>query len=220
MKEAMQIFTPVERQRTRQHLVEFAQNSSGILGTLIVGSGAEGFGEDLSDLDIVYVTDPERYSEMLSKVQEFVGKDLHPIFSTAYQHRKDINVISILLGNYLETDIGVWSKSSLFASSPHWRVIQARDEAARQSIETSLLENPTLKREHGPLISGDDPLWQFVYGEWIAGKRGKKEKFVRHQQALDTKLQEMQKERSDLPRLLSELYSSDKANILLPLIAG
>src|SRR5579884_926765 len=106
------LFTASERGAVLEQLKAFAASSPAILGTLLVGSGAEGFRDRYADLDVVYVAEPHDYAAALEATTHFATTALHPIFCTRYQHRADVVVLCLLLKNRLEVDIGVWSAAS------------------------------------------------------------------------------------------------------------
>lgn len=88
-----------------------------------------------------------------------------------YEHRSEVHVLSLLLGNYLVIDVGVWSGDALFASSPEWRTVRARAPQAATAIADAMAHNPRLLRTRAPVVTGDDPNWQSVYVRFIARKR-------------------------------------------------
>ncbi len=176
-------FSATDRTQVLEQLQAFASSQTQILGTVLVGSGTSGFRDEYSDVDILYVVEPQNISAAFTAITHFTAT-LRPVFSTTYQHRDDVFVICLLLDNYLEIDIGVWSTASLFATRPNWRVVQARDTASAHTIKTCLAHNLPLERTHEPVVSGDDPQWQFIYGRYIAEKRADADKIAAFDQQI------------------------------------
>lgn len=156
-------YSPVDRAATLEELVAELSTIPGAMGVLIVGSGAIGFRDEWSDLDLVVVAGAEYFASVLNATRDDVLPALHPKFLTSYQHRPDVVVLCALLPNQLNVDLGVWSIDVLFASSPNWSVVWTRDSTARTAIEKAMTEHPPAQREGEPIISGDDPAWQRAY---------------------------------------------------------
>ncbi|MGH2551846.1 MAG: hypothetical protein ACRDHN_20860, partial [Thermomicrobiales bacterium] len=123
----LKCFSPAERKNTLNQLVAFAQTNEAIVGTLLVGSGAHAFSDDFSDIDIVFVANPQDFVVALDSIAASLRTELQPVFLTSYQHRRDVVVLCGLLANLLEVDVGVWSSETLFASSPKWKLLQSRN---------------------------------------------------------------------------------------------
>ncbi len=158
-------YSPAERAAILDELVAALSKIPCVLGVLLVGSGAIGFRDEWSDLDLVVVTNSDDFAAVISATRENILPALRPEFLTSYEHRPDVVVLCALLPNQLNIDLGVWSIEVLFASSPNWRVIWTRDEAARTAIERTMAEHPPAQRAGEPVISGDDPAWQREYGK-------------------------------------------------------
>lgn len=158
-------YSPADRAAILDELVAALSKIPGVLGVLLVGSGAIGFHDEWSDLDLVVVADAEDFATVLGSVRNGLLSSLHPKFLTSYQHRPDVVVLCALLPNQLNIDLGIWSIEVLFASSPNWRVIWVRDEAAHAAIERAMAEHPPAQRTGEAVISGDDPAWQRECGK-------------------------------------------------------
>lgn len=208
----MHLFTPADRAEALSRLLSIAAESSSILGTLLVGSGSVGFNDELSDLDVVVVVESDGYSQVFAETTSHAHMVLQPVFSTTYQHRVDVHVVCLLLRNYLEIDLGIWSVANLFASSPRWNVVQQRDDLAGQRIIAAMTTNSPLVREQDAIVSGDDPLWQAIYGGFVADRRSRQgaTDVIEHRNSLF--------HGNSARQMLRARYRDDQVEVLLPLV--
>jgi predicted nucleotidyltransferase len=203
-----QLFDASSRVEMLKRLLQIATESPDVFGTLLVGSGVDGFRDAYSDLDVVLVVAPDNYRTALVRLRQTIESGFRPVFQTIYEHRPDIYVICLLSENYLEIDIGVWSLASLFASSHRWNVVQQRDEEAAQQIVAAMQFNPRLTRTREALVTGDNPIWQHIYGRFIESKRSG-EFDHKPKSTFDN---------AEIADVLSETYDLRQVRLLLPLI--
>lgn len=164
------------RTATVEALRLYAAQKDQILAMVMVGSGATSFKDQYSDVDIIFVVrDQAAVEAMHADYIQWANKNFHTVFNTIYQHQPDVYVLSQLLPNLLELDIGFWSLTKLYATRPSWKIIQCHDPHV-QELVTSALNNaqPTFEQTGKPVIEGDDSLWQFING-WIVARLRKDE---------------------------------------------
>jgi predicted nucleotidyltransferase len=208
------MFTPAERSGVLDRLVIVGTAIREVLGMLLVGSGAEGFNDKFSDLDLVYVVEPQRYSGSFSALQSAVESEVRSIFRTTYHHRVDVTVMCCLLDHLLEVDVGVWSSEVLFASSSKWKLIWARDPAASALITDRMHNNQPSRRDSELSITGDHTLWQSIHGRFISGQRGNDAGVDRFQAAISRKLAKEGFELGALDEFLNLTYTTKQIALL------
>ena len=119
-------------------LEKIARTTHSIEGVVVVGSGAQGFTDDLSDLDVVLVVDPtEGFQAVVeSMAAHFVTKPQTLAWSK-FKHHDEVYVLCFLFDNMLELDLGIWSLSRLFASKPDWVVSFAKSEKIANKLRST-----------------------------------------------------------------------------------
>lgn len=192
--------SPLLRTRTIEEIDRYTCRNSAIKATLLVGSGATGFTDEYSDIDIVMVTDPNDYAFALNDISHFL-KSLNPIFMTVYKHHKAITVICTLLSNNLKIDVGIWSIDVLFAPKSEWKILNYKSNYFRTRTINALQSASPIIRKREPVYTGDNSLWQEVLATYIADKR--------------RKTMFLNKKRSLRERLEVQDYSPDQKRFLL-----
>ncbi|TDQ41160.1 nucleotidyltransferase domain-containing protein [Aureibacillus halotolerans] len=123
------MFTESERAHTLSAYVAFAKEIDAVLGIALVGSGARGFRDSYSDIDLLTVVkEPDDVSKVQPIVNRYFKQTQHIQFQKTYTHEEDIWVTCYLFGNHLGVDLGLWSLKKLRATKPHWRILFDRDD--------------------------------------------------------------------------------------------
>ncbi len=165
------MFSASEREQLLQELVEFSRKIDEVDGFLLVGSGANGFRDKYSDLDVlIVVNESDNVLKVHNNLLDFVKDNFKTIKLKSYQHEEDIFVSCFLFDNYLELDLGVWSQQKLRATKPSWKMIFDKGS----NIDSKLEETLTLHKKPNIDDTLDDSLsfiWQFVRSATISIKR-------------------------------------------------
>lgn len=132
------MYTPEERQAVLDRLLAELAKDARIAGVLIVGSGAVGFKDALSDLDIVVVvTDEDGVKTTWSEWRERIA-GLFPTVGYFESIRgPNIFLHGFLLANFLEIDISFQHFNDLVARRAHWRVAFDRSDRIETILRTS-----------------------------------------------------------------------------------
>ena len=155
-----------------QRLTLVAETMEEIQGVVLMGSGAYGFRDPYSDVDLVLVVKhsdavPRIHAAWVSMLEETQMVLKHKV----YRHQPDIWVSCFLLDGYLELDLGVWSINQIRATKAHWKVLY--DKSA-PDIEKRLQD--TLAGQTADLgQTAEDSatlMWQFIRGASVALSRG------------------------------------------------
>ena len=182
-----------EEQRTKwiERLTLAAENMEDIQGVVLVGSGAYGFRDPYSDVDLVLVAKssdavPRIRAAWVSMLQQTQMVLKHKV----YRHQPDIWVSCFLLDGYLEMDVGIWSLNKIRATKAHWKVLY--DQSA-PDIETRLQNTLTEPRAQAGQAAEDSTtlMWQFIRGASVALSRGHAMKAMKEMEYLRDKIAEL-----------------------------
>ena len=165
------MYTVQDRSELLNELVEKAKNIKEVQGFILVGSGAKGFRDEYSDLDVLVVVeesvDVEKVHDNLLK---FMEKNYKILKSKIYKHEEDIFVTCFFLDNYLELDLGVWSYNKLKATKPHWRILFDNKDNIKEKLQQSLKKHDTPEANEIANYSLTY-IWQFIQGTVVELKR-------------------------------------------------
>lgn len=120
----MNEFTPESRQDTLRILEEAFRSDSRIVGLVLVGSGAHGFADQYSDLDLVVAVSEDEDSLAVFGEWDDRIRGALPVLSRFSSIRAArVGLYGFVLRDCLEVDISFQPVSLLTARSPNWQVI-------------------------------------------------------------------------------------------------
>ena len=121
------MYSEVERQNTLDKLVSVCKSIADVDGLILVGSGACGFTDKWSDIDLsVAVCEEERTRAVWDKLNENILSMFDTLRVSYHQYSSDSFLSAIFLNNFLEIDIGVISVGKLSAKRKEWHVLYDR----------------------------------------------------------------------------------------------
>jgi predicted nucleotidyltransferase len=166
------LFTPEERQRVLENLLNALQTDNRIAGVLIVGSSAVGFEDIYSDIDLsVVVSEKKNVFPVFSEWREKITK-LFPVihcFEATFGPNNFLH--GFLLDGFLELDIGFLCLANLSAKRERWKV--AFDHSGRiEDIMQSSWENKPQQDIQADYLSRINSIWHYITHVIIALKRG------------------------------------------------
>ncbi len=129
------MYTEGQRTKWIDPLTLVAETMEEIQGVVLVGSGAYGFRDPYSDVDLVLVVKhsdavPRIHAAWVSMLEETQMVLKHKV----YRHQPDIWVSCFLLDGYLELDLGVWSINKIRATKAHWKVLYDKRSVCRTPL--------------------------------------------------------------------------------------
>jgi len=133
------VFSTVEREEILNCLIQSISKLREITGMILVGSGSYGFQDKYSDIDIALVYD-EQYGidGVFNLVFDTVSK-VCKVATVLDQIGRNLQVI--LLDNYLEIDIGYYTKESIIARRKNYKVIFDNTGTLEEKLNSSWKEN-------------------------------------------------------------------------------
>ncbi|KRG14869.1 hypothetical protein ACA30_09355 [Virgibacillus soli] len=161
-----------ERELLKQKIEHFSKQLDEVQGLLLVGSGATGYRDQYSDLDLlVVVNNSQKVLTVQNKLQTYLHTQYRILEEKVYQHEPDIFVTCFLFNNYLGLDLGIWSLNKLRATKPNWLVLFDRDP---NKLEKKLVQSLKIHTHQNLEEMIEDSLtfiWQFFRSSAIAIKR-------------------------------------------------
>lgn len=129
------MFSESEREEILNSLVEGISKLDEITGIVIVGSASSGFRDRFSDIDIALVYDEGyRVENVFEKINDLVSRD-YSIATVLNQFGRNLQVI--LLENYLEIDIGYYTKESIIARRENYKVVFDKTGELEEKMKNS-----------------------------------------------------------------------------------
>lgn len=173
------MFSESEREEILNSLVEGVSKLDEITGIVIVGSASLGFRDRFSDIDIALVYD-EQYSieNVFNAVSDLVGR-AYTVATVLNQFSRKLQVI--LLDNYLEIDIGYYTKDTIMARRKNYKIVFDKIGELEEKMSKSWEENSSLYRGtttsddiQSELFRTDSNLWYNMIHSVNAFIRGEK----------------------------------------------
>lgn len=129
----MSAFTEKERADILEQITSYLKNRKDVLSVILVGSGANGFRDKLSDIDLTIVADDKTdIDAFLSEYQMF----LNDKFNIMINHRVPGRPIVItMLENFLEIDMSAVFPDKLCAVKNSWRVLSDKTGQAENIMQ-------------------------------------------------------------------------------------
>jgi predicted nucleotidyltransferase len=168
-------FTGSERENVLDLIASEAAAESRFVGCVLVGSGAVGFADQYSDIDIVIVAassvDVHEISEAWKK--RLLG--LLPVLGYARSIRAERVILhNFYLTNYLEINNSIVPLDVLTARGERYKVLWDRTGTIQQRLDESWAKTKVAKFDGSPelLRTRQAEIWHFVNHAYVALQRG------------------------------------------------
>jgi hypothetical protein len=167
------LFTPYERQHTLDRLLAALETDPRITGVIIVGSGAVGFEDGYSDIDLAVVVGAAEdltpvFREWKGRVEELFNV-LH-YFETIYGPRSFLH--GFLLQGFLEVDMGFVCLADLSAKRARWKVAFDRSGEIKDIMRSSWEQRPRPDVQ-ALYLKRLNSIWYYITHTAIALERGR-----------------------------------------------
>jgi predicted nucleotidyltransferase len=167
------MYSVIDRKDILDKLEEVCKSIDDIDGMILVGSGAEGFTDKWSDIDLsIVVCEEKKTRQVWNKINEEVISSFD-IIKISYNEYGENNFLSaILLHNYLEIDIGVLAFNKLSAKRKPWSILYDKSGYIAQKMNDTWRECklPDLNAEIGNSLDG---IWYHIKNGAFALKHEK-----------------------------------------------
>ena len=165
------LFSPERRQEILDRILVALRTDNRIAGVLVVGSGAVGFEDAYSDIDLCVVVAAEDdvnavFREWRTRIEEILPV-IHCIEIT---YGPNNYLYAFLLDGFLELDIGFLCLTNLFAKRERWKIIFDRSGKIEDIMRSRWEERakPDIKDAYLSRING---IWHYIIHVVVALKR-------------------------------------------------
>lgn len=185
------MYTTIERQVVLEKLIHIISSISDVEGLLLVGSGAIGFADEFSDIDLSVVVNPEEktqavWDELNKRI--FDEFDVFKCLLNEYGVNDYISVI--LLGNFLEIDVGVISLNKLIAKREQWKVLIDKSGKIEDKMKCTW-ENRNLPVLNLEIEQSLNAIWYHIKNAIFALKRNKSFRAVKELEEIRNEIVEI-----------------------------
>jgi predicted nucleotidyltransferase len=136
------MFTPEERERLREELVEAAQQDPNLCGAAHTGSAAASRLDRWSDIDLALCVKPTAaYDEVIAEWTTRLYQDHNAVAHVDVMRGATLFRV-FLLKNTLQVDIAFWRAEEFGAIGPNFRLIFSRDGVEAKSLRPAAESNP------------------------------------------------------------------------------
>ncbi|MBS4219856.1 hypothetical protein KHA96_16195 [Bacillus sp. FJAT-49711] len=161
-----------DRTKLLNEITRYSKTICGIQSLLLVGSGSSGFRDELSDLDLLIVVKNSEDAGLIhDRLKEYIHQHFHVLKKKVYRHEEDIFVTCFFFDDFLELDLGVWSKSKLRATKPHWKVLFDRENDEIDRLLEESLSSLNASEINAAVKDSLSFIWQFFRSAAVALKR-------------------------------------------------
>ena len=183
-------YSPEYRQSMLDQVLAALQADERIIGVIIVGSGAVGFDDDYSDIDLCIVCPDDQTLSIYQDWRERFETLLPVIGCSPVTYGPNSHLYALLLDGFLELDAGFISLGSLAAKRERWKVVFDRSgeigEIMARTWESRL---PTdLGHEYLRRVEG---IWHHVLHVGSALQRGQPWKALHYLETIRNRTMEL-----------------------------
>lgn len=168
----MAMFHEIERRDVMDYIVSVAEENEHIVALITVGSGAFGYTDALSDLDMVVAIDKD---ENMEHVMDYIHAQLNKRLNFIYQKQALERRLQVYVSDhYLEIDIGYGAYTRAAAHRKDWKVIFDKTGTVDERMRNSWIKHenePKLDRYNQKLAECADSVWHHLMHAAVAIKR-------------------------------------------------
>ncbi|MCT4784006.1 MULTISPECIES: nucleotidyltransferase domain-containing protein [Exiguobacterium] len=168
------MYTTTEREIQLQRVLHELQTLPSVQGAVQIGSGATGYQDEHSDIDLMIAarneSDPKEIKQAL--LEYFMH--LSPILIKEKQFAPDIYLLIVFLNNRLEFNISFAPLEKIPVRSPLWRVVYDCDGQLQQKM---LQEHARFLEQSVRYDVGDVP-FEFIYASFALDKELKRDNLI------------------------------------------
>lgn len=181
------MFKIEERSETYMWLAYEFRTMDQVKALIQVGSGATGYKDQYSDIDLVLVVDKhEDVQVTIEQVTRLILEKYPKTQYKIYKHHDQVQVGCYFLDHFLELDLGVWTRQMLHTTKPDYRVVFSELDLTDQLVYSpKTIDVSKIRKDHM------SKLWQFVNDACIGIKRQQHIKAMKAIQVIKDMLQEL-----------------------------
>jgi predicted nucleotidyltransferase len=132
------MYSESDRKNILDKIVMICKGIDAVDGVILVGSGAEGFTDKWSDIDLSVVTSNEDKTRHIWKeINKLLDSAFNIMKISCNEYGENNYLSALMLNNYLEIDIGVISIKNLVAKRKEWVVLYDKSGNIIEKMNTS-----------------------------------------------------------------------------------
>jgi predicted nucleotidyltransferase len=167
------MFNEMDRKDILCKVERICKSIDDIDGMILVGSGAEGFTDKWSDIDLsIVICEEEKTRQVWDKINEEIISNFDTIKISYNEYEENNYLSAILLDNYLEIDIGVITINKLVAKRKSWSILYDKSGNVAEKMNRTWRERklPNLNIQVENSLDG---IWYHIKNCAFALKREK-----------------------------------------------
>ena len=169
----MSFYSENDRNNVLERVTEWLENQGSVLAVILVGSGAKGFRDRFSDIDLTVVLDENADVDgFLAEYQEYLNGE----FAVMINHRVWGRPLAVaVLDNLLEIDISAVFLHELRAVRESWTVLSDRSgqaECVMQRTWNEVMSADMSERADSGFNGAAWGFWHYLMYAALAVKRG------------------------------------------------
>ena len=167
------MYDEIDRKEILIKLERMCKSIDDIDGMILVGSGAEGFTDKWSDIDLsIIICEEEKTRQVWNKINEEIISTFGLIKISYNEYEENDFLSAILLDNYLEIDIGVITINKLVAKRKAWSILYDKSGNIAEKMNRTWRErkSPNLNFQ---VENSLDSIWYHIKNGAFALKREK-----------------------------------------------
>lgn len=165
-------YTPEQRESVLATIVWQAEQDERVESCVLVGSGARGFADEFSDIDVCIVADDDTDVRSLADDwRKWTEASLSVAGYCLSVRAPDVLLHNFMLENYLEINMCILRMRDMHARGAHWRVLFDRTNSVEQRMTRSWEERGEPESAEQYCRERVAAIWHYVLHAYVAAKR-------------------------------------------------
>ncbi len=165
-------YTPEQRESVLATIVRQAEQDERVASCVLVGSGARGFADEFSDVDVCVVAHDGSDVRSVADDWRQWTETTHAVAGYCLSVRApDVLLHNFMLENYLEINMCILRTRDMLARGAHWRVLFDRTDSVEQRITRSWEERGEPDDAEQYCRERIAAIWHYVLHAYVAVKR-------------------------------------------------
>lgn len=132
------MYSESDRKNILDKIVMICKGIDDVDGVILVGSGAEGFTDKWSDIDLSVVTcNEDKTRHIWKEINKLLDSAFNIMKISCNEYEENNYLSALMLNNYLEIDIGVISIKNLVAKRKQWVVLYDKSGSIIEKMNAS-----------------------------------------------------------------------------------
>ena len=160
------MFTIETREKILNDVVDYAYSLQEVVAVLVIGSGAIGFKDNLSDIDLSIIVS-QSLDEVMDRVKKYIESNFTLLISLEDKEKRHMQVF--FTDEMLEIDVGYQRQAEAQVTKPAWIVMKDKTDTLesilaqqwnKKIIEKEKTKDSLCKKQKDVL---DEFVWHYLY---------------------------------------------------------